>query len=234
MTSHVRNQLMEGRAVLPRVGSVVQLETQHPAYAVLDPDEKPVESVTPYLRDLALNDNSPATSRSYADDLLRWFRFLWLLNVTWDKAEHWLGEVEGIDSTLTFLRAKQAEAARLTKRPTTNLGIPRPRPRPEETPCSMRHLNERSLKNAQSRQGRSYLRQAMVMISRLSSVIGPRSQSPYWPSISKPASTRSAFKAATSRNRKLSLRTRSTVPSGFATVPRIVTMSPATESTSCQ
>ncbi|GGU43045.1 hypothetical protein GCM10010289_74830 [Streptomyces violascens] len=42
--------------------------------------------------------------------------------------EHWLGEVEGIDSTLTFLRAKQAEAARLSKRPTTNLGIPRPRP----------------------------------------------------------------------------------------------------------
>lgn len=34
MTSHLRNQLMEGRAVLPRVGSVVQLETQHPAYAV--------------------------------------------------------------------------------------------------------------------------------------------------------------------------------------------------------
>ena len=43
----------------------------------------------------------------------------------------WLGEVEGIDSTLTFLRAKQAEAARLTKRPLTDLGIPRPRP--EET-----------------------------------------------------------------------------------------------------
>ncbi|MCX4580687.1 hypothetical protein OHB41_47735 [Streptomyces sp. NBC_01571] len=43
----------------------------------------------------------------------------------------WLGEVEGFDSTLTFLRAKQAEAARLTKRPTTDLDIPRPRP--EET-----------------------------------------------------------------------------------------------------
>ncbi|MCX5563072.1 hypothetical protein [Streptomyces sp. NBC_00038] len=42
--------------------------------------------------------------------------------------EHWLGEVEGIDSTLTFLRTKQAESARLTKRPTTDLGIPRPRP----------------------------------------------------------------------------------------------------------
>lgn len=46
--------------------------------------------------------------------------------------EQWLGEVEGIDSTLTFLRAKQAEAARLTKRPVADLGIPRPRP--EATP----------------------------------------------------------------------------------------------------
>ncbi|QUI35930.1 tyrosine-type recombinase/integrase [Streptomyces alfalfae] len=82
---------MEGRAVLPRVGSVVRLETQHPAYAVLDPAGSLVESVTPYLRDLALNDNSPETSRSYANDLLRWFRFLWLLNVTWDKATE--GEV---------------------------------------------------------------------------------------------------------------------------------------------
>ncbi|MGP4089071.1 tyrosine-type recombinase/integrase [Streptomyces sp. KR55] len=91
MTSYLRHQLMEGRAVLPRVGSVVRLETQHPAYAVLGPGEKPVESVTPYLRDLALNDNSPATSRSYANDLLRWFRFLWLLNVNWDKATE--GEV---------------------------------------------------------------------------------------------------------------------------------------------
>ncbi|WP_406377396.1 site-specific integrase [[Kitasatospora] papulosa] len=91
MTSHVRNQLMEGRASLPRVGSVVHLETQHPAYAVLNQAGSPVEAVTPYLRDLALNDNSPATSRSYANDLLRWFRFLWLLNVTWDKATE--GEV---------------------------------------------------------------------------------------------------------------------------------------------
>ncbi|WP_199923702.1 hypothetical protein [Streptomyces cellulosae] len=33
----------------------------------------------------------------------------------------------GIDSTLPFLRAKQAEAARLAKRPFTDLGIPRPR-----------------------------------------------------------------------------------------------------------
>ncbi|MGA4846450.1 tyrosine-type recombinase/integrase [Streptomyces sp. G5(2025)] len=42
--------------------------------------------------------------------------------------EHWFGEVEGIDTTLTFLRAKQAEAARLLQRPVIDLGLPTPRP----------------------------------------------------------------------------------------------------------
>ncbi|MEH0586830.1 tyrosine-type recombinase/integrase [Streptomyces sp. B21-106] len=122
MTSHLRNQLMEGRAVLPRVGSVVQLETQHPAYAVLDPAGSPVESVTPYLRDLALNDNSPATSRSYANDLLRWFRFLWLLNVTWDKATE--GEVAVI---VGWLRTAPNPQRRRTRPDTPQPGSVNPR-----------------------------------------------------------------------------------------------------------
>ncbi|MGQ4484313.1 tyrosine-type recombinase/integrase [Streptomyces sp. SAS_281] len=41
--------------------------------------------------------------------------------------EHWLGEMEGIELTLTFLRAKQADAARLTRRAPVDLGIPQPR-----------------------------------------------------------------------------------------------------------
>jgi hypothetical protein len=41
--------------------------------------------------------------------------------------ERWLGEIEGIDMTLTFLRTKQADAARLTRRVPVDLGIPRPR-----------------------------------------------------------------------------------------------------------
>ncbi|MER8096103.1 recombinase [Streptomyces goshikiensis] len=43
--------------------------------------------------------------------------------------EQWLGEVEGITATLTFLYAKQAEAARLTTRPVVDLGLPTPAPR---------------------------------------------------------------------------------------------------------
>lgn len=41
--------------------------------------------------------------------------------------EQWLGELEGIDMTLTFLRTKQADAARLARRTPVDLGIPRPR-----------------------------------------------------------------------------------------------------------
>ncbi|MEU2248976.1 recombinase [Streptomyces sp. NPDC019224] len=43
--------------------------------------------------------------------------------------ENWLGEVEGINLTLTFLRAKRDETQRRTRRPAVDLGIPQPRPR---------------------------------------------------------------------------------------------------------
>ncbi|MFB6717085.1 recombinase [Streptomyces sp. NPDC056237] len=42
--------------------------------------------------------------------------------------EQWLGEIEGIDLTLTFVRTKQADAARLTHRSPVSLGIPTTRP----------------------------------------------------------------------------------------------------------
>ncbi|WP_405681141.1 recombinase [Streptomyces sp. NBC_00868] len=38
--------------------------------------------------------------------------------------EQWLGEIEGIDLTLTFIRTKQADAARFTRRTPVTLGIP--------------------------------------------------------------------------------------------------------------
>ncbi|MEU9273139.1 recombinase [Streptomyces sp. NPDC048251] len=41
--------------------------------------------------------------------------------------EQWLGEIEGIDLTLTFLRSKQADAIRSRRRTTVDLEFPRPR-----------------------------------------------------------------------------------------------------------
>ncbi|MEW2401992.1 site-specific integrase [Streptomyces sp. NPDC046862] len=42
------------------------------------------------------------------------------------QTEGWLGEIDGINMTLTFLRTKQADAARTARRP-VDLGLPRPR-----------------------------------------------------------------------------------------------------------
>ncbi|WP_327349401.1 recombinase [Streptomyces sp. NBC_01321] len=42
--------------------------------------------------------------------------------------EQWLGKIEGIDLTLTFVRTKQADAARLTCRAMVALGIPTSQP----------------------------------------------------------------------------------------------------------
>ncbi|MDG9702565.1 hypothetical protein [Streptomyces sp. DH37] len=41
--------------------------------------------------------------------------------------ENWLGEVEGINLTLTFLRTKREETQRRARRPAVDLGIPRAR-----------------------------------------------------------------------------------------------------------
>ncbi|MFC4470401.1 recombinase [Streptomyces xiangluensis] len=43
------------------------------------------------------------------------------------EAEGWVGETEGIDLTLTFLRAKRDETQRRAQRPPVDLGIPKPR-----------------------------------------------------------------------------------------------------------
>ena len=40
-----------------------------------------------YLRELAASDCSPLTLRSYAYDLLRWFRFLHERLIAWERAE---------------------------------------------------------------------------------------------------------------------------------------------------
>ncbi|MDW6066370.1 recombinase [Streptomyces sp. FXJ1.4098] len=42
--------------------------------------------------------------------------------------EQWLGEIEGIGITLTFVCTKQADAARLTRRAPVSLGIPATHP----------------------------------------------------------------------------------------------------------
>jgi len=48
------------------------------------------------------------------------------------EAEGWIGEIEGIDLTLTFLRAKRDETQRRAQRSAVHLGTPA-RHRPQES-----------------------------------------------------------------------------------------------------
>ena len=53
---------------------------------LVDGDGAEVSGVTEYLRSLLANGASPASLRSYAMALLRWWRFLTATGVTWDRA----------------------------------------------------------------------------------------------------------------------------------------------------
>lgn len=77
---------MQGRVPLPCPGLVVPTDRAHPPFVVLDRADVEIAAVTEYLAELALGDSSPLTCRSYAYDLLRWFRFLWILDVDWTQA----------------------------------------------------------------------------------------------------------------------------------------------------
>ena len=86
MVEDVRRALMEGRCSVPGVGSVAVGRAADLPFVVMDADEREVEPVSAYLRDLALGDASRLTCRSYAFDLLRWHRLLWMLQTPWEKA----------------------------------------------------------------------------------------------------------------------------------------------------
>jgi site-specific recombinase XerD len=72
--------------VVPRVGSLVETGDVWEPYRLLDPVGGVVEPVAVYLRDLQAIGRPAATQRSYGMDLLRWFRFLWVIEVPWNHA----------------------------------------------------------------------------------------------------------------------------------------------------
>lgn len=56
------------------------------AWMVVDDGGEPVEAVRRFLVDFAARGNRPGSVRSYAYDLLRWWRWLRLLDVSWERA----------------------------------------------------------------------------------------------------------------------------------------------------
>ena len=69
-----------------RCGAVEATGDPFEPYRVVDVDGVVAAPVAAYLRDLQACGRPAATQRSYAMDLLRWFRFLWAVDVGWDQA----------------------------------------------------------------------------------------------------------------------------------------------------
>jgi site-specific recombinase XerD len=72
--------------VVSRAGWLVATGDDREPYRFVGPDGQVTEPVSVFLRDLLASGKSAATLRSYAVDLLRWWRFLGAVDVAWDRA----------------------------------------------------------------------------------------------------------------------------------------------------
>ncbi len=72
--------------VVSRAGRLVCTGDHREPYRVIGPDGQVAEPVSVFLRDLQAAGKSMGTLRSYAIDLLRWWRFLNAVRVAWDRA----------------------------------------------------------------------------------------------------------------------------------------------------
>ncbi|MEU2110097.1 site-specific integrase [Streptomyces sp. NPDC019507] len=90
-----------GRLRLPQVGRVAPYDDDVP-FLVLDAQGQPVVSVLDYLRMCQACGFEPLSTEAYARALLRWFRFLWAVEVPWNRAT----SVEARDFTLWLQQNK--------------------------------------------------------------------------------------------------------------------------------
>jgi integrase len=72
--------------LVPQVGHLAETGDAWDPYRLVDGDGVVVEAVTEYFQDLQAAGRSTATLRSYGLDLLRWFRFLWAVDIPWSRA----------------------------------------------------------------------------------------------------------------------------------------------------
>lgn len=72
--------------VVPQIGRLEETGRAEEPYRLLDPSDVLVEPVAEWFAELQAASKPPTTIRSYGMDLLRWYRFLWTLEISWDKA----------------------------------------------------------------------------------------------------------------------------------------------------
>ena len=71
---------------MPRVGELLETGDPWEPFRLLDADGAVVIRVSAFLSELQAAARPAATQRSYAMDLLRWFRFCWAVGVPWNQA----------------------------------------------------------------------------------------------------------------------------------------------------
>lgn len=69
------------------VGRLVQSDDPWEPYQLMDPEGAGLVSVSSFLKELQAIGRPASTQRSYALALLRWFRFLCAVGVSWDRAD---------------------------------------------------------------------------------------------------------------------------------------------------
>jgi integrase len=69
-----------------RCGSLDASDDPFEPYRLVDSDGVLVAPVAAFLRELQACGRPASTQRSYGMDLLRWFRFLWTVEIDWDQA----------------------------------------------------------------------------------------------------------------------------------------------------
>lgn len=72
--------------VVAQQGRIDATKDPFEPYRLLDPAGQPVGAVAAFLGDLQACGRPATTQRSYAMALLRWFRFLWAIDLPWDQA----------------------------------------------------------------------------------------------------------------------------------------------------
>jgi integrase len=96
-----------GALAIPGIGCVMATEDPVEPYQLLDADGAVVAPVASFLRDLTAASRASLTLRSYAHDLLRWWRFLAGVDVRWNRAT----PVEGRDFSLWIRQVPKARGA---------------------------------------------------------------------------------------------------------------------------
>ncbi len=74
------------KLIVPRRGALRSTADHFQPFQLVDGDGVVIDPVSAYLRELQACGRPASTQRSYAMDLLRFFRFLWAVGVPWNEA----------------------------------------------------------------------------------------------------------------------------------------------------